>query len=114
MNVWLNTLGAFCLAPLASAVLAQAPAYRSAWTDYRSFTADEPQMDWRAANDALREPGHGGGMAVQGESQAPSRHDTLRPASPPQPAPATQAPRADHSGHAGHAGHAGHEPRKSK
>jgi hypothetical protein len=102
MNAWLSTLGAFCLAPLASAALAQSPAYRSAWTDYRGFTADEPRMDWRAANDALRDPGH--------ESHAPSRHDTLRPASPPQPPPATPAPRVDHPGRAGHAGH---EPGKT-
>jgi hypothetical protein len=40
--------------------MTQSPAgalYRSAFEDYRPFTADEPAVDWRAANDRVREAG---------------------------------------------------------
>lgn len=50
--------------------------YRSAFEDYRGFTPDEPLVDWRGANDRVREAGgHIGLMkGAQGQGAAASGH----------------------------------------
>lgn len=106
MNPRFAIWAALCGVAVPGAALAQLPVYRSAWTDYRAFTADQPALDWRDANDALRELGHGSGMTMQGGSHAPPAPGAKAPDLPPKPRPATPAAKADPPGHAGHAGHA--------
>lgn len=43
--------------------------YRSPFTDYRKFTADEPPMNWRRANDEVRDAGGHIGLMKGTESK---------------------------------------------
>ena len=63
--------------------------YRSPFETYRPFNADEPLMDWRAANEQVREAGgHVGLMktdkkAGQAEAPAAGAHAGHGPHTPP-------------------------------
>jgi hypothetical protein len=47
-------------------------AYRSPFADYRGFRGDEPLVDWRRANDQVRDAGgHVGLMKEGGGAKAP-------------------------------------------
>jgi hypothetical protein len=50
--------------------------YRSAFEDYRGFTPDEPLVDWRGANDRVRETGGHIGLlkGAQGQGAAAAGH----------------------------------------
>lgn len=52
------------------------PAFRSAFTDYRRFNADEPLKSWRRANDEARDAGGHVGMmkGTQGRAEGHEGH----------------------------------------
>ena len=74
--------------PAPSASASDAPAYRSAFENYRPFTAQEVQ-DWRRSNDTVRAIGGWRAYAREMQGAAPSK------------APAASQPKAadPHAGH---------------
>ena len=56
--------------PAAASLDVPKPTYRSAFTDYRRFNAEEPLRSWRRANDAVRDAGGHVGLMKGTEGKA--------------------------------------------